>query len=319
MATTVPPEIRQPWGLATRAPIPDLGCRANGKFYLDGEAVPSKDPCEHCYCMKHEVVCAIQECKAPCEGCVPIPSPTDKCCPERYECPAPTRSVPPVNVEGINETTTAKPASSESVSSEFHPVTEEPKAIPSTEVSPSTEGIESEGEATSPHPPDEAINVVDVASEVAHPPDREVEPSSSHSPPPLPLDEKKLEDVLGSSSSTEPPFVAPSSSESPSSSSEVPFSELAPSDEGKEDAKDTPPVEKVDEGEESNKIPHEAPSSPPPPSASGEEGGDHPQHEGGGHDKEPPSSTTTLSPFTSEGEIAVVIDGHDSCVNFRNS
>lgn len=249
--------------------------------------------------MKHEVVCAVQECKAPCDGCIPIPSPTDKCCPERYECPAPTRSVPTVNVEGINETTTPRSASSESVSSELHPLTEEPKATPSTEVSPSTERIESEGESMSPHPPDEAINVVDVTSEVAHPPDREVEPSSSHSPPPLPLDEKKLEDVLVSSSSTEPPFVVPSSSDSPSSSSEVPPLELAPSDEGKEDAKDTPPVEKVDEGEESNKIPHEAPSSSPP-STSREEGGDRPQHEGGGHDKEPPSSTTTLSPFTSE-------------------
>ena len=41
---------------------------------------------EHCYCMKHEVVCAVQECKAPCEGCVPIPSDNDQCCPERYEC-----------------------------------------------------------------------------------------------------------------------------------------------------------------------------------------------------------------------------------------
>lgn len=36
--------------------------------------------------MKHEVVCAVQECKAPCEGCTPIPSENDHCCPERYEC-----------------------------------------------------------------------------------------------------------------------------------------------------------------------------------------------------------------------------------------
>jgi len=126
-ATTVPPQLRHP-------SVPEYGCRANGRTYIDGEAVPSKDPCgknclhlsclfiflfltklilkrqgqkhplskfwkllawltmitfihlEHCYCMKHEVVCAVQECKVPCEGCVPIPSENDQCCPERYEC-----------------------------------------------------------------------------------------------------------------------------------------------------------------------------------------------------------------------------------------
>lgn len=41
---------------------------------------------EHCYCMQHEVVCAVQDCKPPCEGCTPIPSDNDRCCPERYEC-----------------------------------------------------------------------------------------------------------------------------------------------------------------------------------------------------------------------------------------
>ena len=37
-ATTVPPELRHP-------SVPELGCRANGRTYIDGEAVPSKDPC----------------------------------------------------------------------------------------------------------------------------------------------------------------------------------------------------------------------------------------------------------------------------------
>lgn len=59
---------------------------AHGHHYYDGEAVPSSNPCEHCYCMRDEVVCAVQECKPPCEGCTPIPSENDQCCPERYEC-----------------------------------------------------------------------------------------------------------------------------------------------------------------------------------------------------------------------------------------
>lgn len=37
-ATTVPPELRHP-------SVPEFGCRANGRTYVDGEAVPSKDPC----------------------------------------------------------------------------------------------------------------------------------------------------------------------------------------------------------------------------------------------------------------------------------
>lgn len=37
-ATTVPPELRHP-------SVPEMGCRANGRTYVDGEAVASKDPC----------------------------------------------------------------------------------------------------------------------------------------------------------------------------------------------------------------------------------------------------------------------------------
>ena len=36
--------------------------------------------------MKHEVVCAVQDCKAPCEGCTPVASADDRCCPHRYQC-----------------------------------------------------------------------------------------------------------------------------------------------------------------------------------------------------------------------------------------
>lgn len=37
-ATTVPPGLRHP-------SAPEFGCRANGRTYVDGEAVPSRDPC----------------------------------------------------------------------------------------------------------------------------------------------------------------------------------------------------------------------------------------------------------------------------------
>lgn len=83
--------------------------------------------------MRNEVVCAVQECKPPCDGCVPIPTDNDQCCPERYECgkfrgrlfkilaskcdssssfrsaAAPTRSVPSTNVRFGNSTATFRP------------------------------------------------------------------------------------------------------------------------------------------------------------------------------------------------------------------
>lgn len=62
------------------------GCEHEGKLYEDGSQVPSKGKCEHCYCMRNEIVCAIQECRPPCEGCIPIWSDNDSCCPEKYEC-----------------------------------------------------------------------------------------------------------------------------------------------------------------------------------------------------------------------------------------
>lgn len=62
------------------------GCSHNGRMYDDGAPVKSKNKCEHCYCMRNEVVCAVQECSVPCEGCVPVWGDEDTCCPEKYEC-----------------------------------------------------------------------------------------------------------------------------------------------------------------------------------------------------------------------------------------
>ncbi|PRD37406.1 UNVERIFIED_CONTAM: hypothetical protein NCL1_05927 [Trichonephila clavipes] len=69
------------------------GCIVNGVRYNDGELVPSEDNCETCYCMKHEVVCAVQECKAPADNCIPGEIEKGQCCPTKYECP-PGTTVP---------------------------------------------------------------------------------------------------------------------------------------------------------------------------------------------------------------------------------
>lgn len=63
------------------------GCRYRGRVYSDGEQVTSNNKCEHCYCMRNEIVCAIQECQPPCDDCTPIWGRNKgQCCPEKYEC-----------------------------------------------------------------------------------------------------------------------------------------------------------------------------------------------------------------------------------------
>ncbi|KAH9377253.1 hypothetical protein HPB48_006942 [Haemaphysalis longicornis] len=78
-ATTVPPGF-----MPTEAP--EIGCMHEAKYYEDGAQVPSGEPCKHCYCMRNEVVCAVQDCKAPSDGCTAMPTEPGHCCPMRYEC-----------------------------------------------------------------------------------------------------------------------------------------------------------------------------------------------------------------------------------------
>ncbi|XP_066972792.1 LOW QUALITY PROTEIN: serine-rich adhesin for platelets-like [Macrobrachium rosenbergii] len=77
---------------ATTTMIPGpIGCMHKGEFYSDGASIPTEDPCEHCYCMKSDLVCAIQECRSPLdemsENCTPRTPAPGQCCPEAYDCP----------------------------------------------------------------------------------------------------------------------------------------------------------------------------------------------------------------------------------------
>ena len=36
------------------------GCYNNGLFYANGADIETEDPCEHCYCLNNDMVCAIQ-------------------------------------------------------------------------------------------------------------------------------------------------------------------------------------------------------------------------------------------------------------------
>lgn len=85
-AKSAAPTTKRPMTLTSLMDGNSPGCQHEAKFYNDGEQVPSKDKCEHCYCMRDEIVCAIQECRPPCDGCLPIWGDADTCCPEKYEC-----------------------------------------------------------------------------------------------------------------------------------------------------------------------------------------------------------------------------------------
>lgn len=62
----------------------------NGQFYSDGASIESEDPCEHCYCMKGDIVCAVEPCLGAMDGesdsCVALPPPEGSCCPTEYKC-----------------------------------------------------------------------------------------------------------------------------------------------------------------------------------------------------------------------------------------
>lgn len=65
-------------------------CRVNDAVYRDGESIEmvSEKPCEHCYCMRGDIVCAVQNCGEPLRGkdCSPEPIPAGQCCPTSYHC-----------------------------------------------------------------------------------------------------------------------------------------------------------------------------------------------------------------------------------------
>ncbi|KAK9729823.1 hypothetical protein QE152_g15724 [Popillia japonica] len=63
-------------------------CIHEGEIYADG-ALIKKDLCDHCYCMKGDIVCAVQECgPTPLDkvNCTALPVKEGQCCPDTYDC-----------------------------------------------------------------------------------------------------------------------------------------------------------------------------------------------------------------------------------------
>uniref|UniRef100_A0A182PL15 VWFC domain-containing protein n=1 Tax=Anopheles epiroticus TaxID=199890 RepID=A0A182PL15_9DIPT len=74
----------------TVSPSVSTDCVHNGESYADGALIMTDKPCEHCYCMRGDIVCAVQECGTPLENegknCTALPPAVGQCCPDKYIC-----------------------------------------------------------------------------------------------------------------------------------------------------------------------------------------------------------------------------------------
>ncbi|XP_060879263.1 mucin-17-like isoform X2 [Metopolophium dirhodum] len=93
-STTSTPQITG--GLVFSTTSAPFDCRVNEETYRDGESIAmvSEKPCEHCYCMRGDIVCAVQDCGEPLRGkdCTPETPPAGQCCPTSYQCANETNS-----------------------------------------------------------------------------------------------------------------------------------------------------------------------------------------------------------------------------------
>ncbi|KAL9900360.1 tenectin isoform 1-T2 [Glossina fuscipes fuscipes] len=66
-------------------------CVQNHQFYVDGSRVPGENPCQNCYCMRGDIICAVQECKSSLLAtngkiCMAAPANGSECCSNNYVC-----------------------------------------------------------------------------------------------------------------------------------------------------------------------------------------------------------------------------------------
>ncbi|XP_071530105.1 uncharacterized protein tnc [Panulirus ornatus] len=144
----------------TTMPTNLVGCVHKGEYYADGALIPSENPCEHCYCMKSDLVCAIQECLSPLddmqENCTQRDPPPGKCCPEAYDCPE-------VTTVTLDYSTLATQPSGVTgdVTEEYQPVTVTPVTPSDLDAQTSQDG-EPEGHETTSDVPTGAETSTDV-------------------------------------------------------------------------------------------------------------------------------------------------------------
>lgn len=107
MSTTVRPTPGFLLTTTTVSPVTQMtqDCIHNDQIIPDGASITTEKACEHCYCMKGDIVCVVQECGAPMENegknCTSLPPREGQCCPDTYICEGDE-----FNAEGATASTT---------------------------------------------------------------------------------------------------------------------------------------------------------------------------------------------------------------------
>ncbi|XP_061712317.1 mucin-2 [Cydia pomonella] len=175
MTTTVRPTPGFLLTTTTLAPVTQMtqDCVHDDKIFADGALIKTEKACEHCYCMKGDIVCVVQECGTPMENegknCTSMPPREGQCCPDTYICEGDemtTEMRPDIaTVTPFEDITTLSPPRRVNVEgSGYRSETDEP----STEVSPLEPDTEGSGEEQ-PFKPTYVPDMLLPESETSHP------------------------------------------------------------------------------------------------------------------------------------------------------
>ncbi|KAJ8722698.1 hypothetical protein PYW07_003878 [Mythimna separata] len=167
MSTTVRPTPGFLLTTTTMSPVTQMtqDCVHDDRVFSDGALIKTEKACEHCYCMKGDIVCVVQECGAPMENegknCTSLPPREGQCCPDTYICEGDelTSDLPtePTTESIIEKLTTLSPPRRTSVEGSGY--RNEPDEAPYTDmpiIEPDVEGS-GEEETSKPLGPDEII------------------------------------------------------------------------------------------------------------------------------------------------------------------
>ncbi|XP_068630120.1 fap1 adhesin [Battus philenor] len=118
MTTTVRPTPGFLLTTTTLTPVTQVSqdCVHDDQVFADGALIKTEKACEHCYCMKGDIVCVVQECGTPMENegknCTSLPPRHGQCCPDTYICEgdeSTTDETPELSTEVFKITSTTPP------------------------------------------------------------------------------------------------------------------------------------------------------------------------------------------------------------------
>lgn len=166
LSTTVRPTPGFLLTTTTISPVTQMSqdCVYDNKIFPDGALIKTEKACDHCYCMKGDIVCVVQECGTPMENegknCTALLPREGVCCPDTYICEGDESSTggtyePDVFTTNASQekiTTLSPPRRTSSEGSGYR---NEPDEAPYTESPILEPEVEGSGETEEPKQPDE--------------------------------------------------------------------------------------------------------------------------------------------------------------------